>query len=445
MCSILCSSKNDKDLLQAANKFIKLRGPDHTSWYEERGLTFIHNLLSITGDYIPQPFVDEENELVCIYNGEIYNAFDFGDYKSDGECIIPLYKEYGKDFVKKLDGEYAIVLVDFKNENIILISDTFLTKPLWYGKQGKDFTIGSYKSSVELTGIKATRMKPNMCQIFDLSFNLIEEFTTYDFCLNQHKDTYNDWIKAFEKSIQKRAANNVRENIFIGMSSGYDSGAIACELNKQNISYTIYTVMGGENKQVLNDRFDIVNRTADIHKLEKCPIDYGTAKEHIKKYVEPYTFEIYSSSSDYTEFIPLTSDGGANALSLVCSNAIKSNKKIYMSGTGADEIFSDYGWNGKSMAPHSNFGGVFPNDLSPIFPWASFYGSTQISYLTKEEMVGGSYGIENRYPFLDRNVVQEFLWLSAELKNKFYKNVLNNYMRENNFPHCEEKKGFWYK
>ena len=33
----------------------------------------------------------------------------------------------------------------------------------------------------------------------------------------------------------KRAANNVRENIFIGMSSGYDSGAIACELNNQNI------------------------------------------------------------------------------------------------------------------------------------------------------------------------------------------------------------------
>ena len=82
--------------------------------------------------------------------------------------------------------------------------------------------------------------------------------------------------------------------------------------------------------------------------------------------------------------------------------------------------------------------------LEPIFPWASFYGSSQITYLTKEELVGGSYGIECRYPYLDRQVVQEFLWLTAELKNKFYKNVLHNYMVENNFPYSIEKKGFTF-
>ena len=239
MCSILLSNKKDKALLQNANTYIKLRGPDHTSFYEAEGLTFIHNLLSITGDFITQPFIDHESNIVCIYNGEIYNAFNSDNtYKSDGECIIPLYKKYGKNFVKKLDGEYAIVLVDFKNKNIVLASDTFLTKPLWFGKNKNDFTIGTYKSSVELTGIKATRMKPNTCQVYDLEFNLLEEFTVYDFWLNQHKKTYDDWNKAFENSIKKRAANNVRENIFIGMSSGYDSGAIACELNKQKIKFT---------------------------------------------------------------------------------------------------------------------------------------------------------------------------------------------------------------
>ena len=31
--------------------------------------------------------------------------------------------------------------------------------------------------------------------------------------------------------------------------------------------------------------------------------------------------------------------------------------------------------------------------------------------LMKEEMVAGSYGIETRYPYLDRFVIQEFLWL----------------------------------
>mgnify|MGYP003666427205 FL=1 len=126
MCSILLTNKTDRGLLQKANAYMKLRGPDHTSVYEAEGLTFIHNLLSITGDFLKQPFIDEEAGLACVYNGEIYNTLEFDkNYKSDGECIIPLYKKYGKDFVKKLDGEYAIILVDFQNKNIILASDTF--------------------------------------------------------------------------------------------------------------------------------------------------------------------------------------------------------------------------------------------------------------------------------------------------------------------------------
>ena len=447
MCSIILSNKSDRALLENANTYTKLRGPDNTTFYEAEGLTFIHNLLSITGDFITQPFVDDMSNIVCMYNGEIYNAFNSNNnYKSDGECIIPLYKKYGKDFVKKLDGEYAIILVDFKNENIILASDTFLTKPLWFGKNQNDFTIGTYKSSVELTGIRATRMKPNTCQVYDLQFNLLEEFTVYNFWLNQHKKTYDDWTKAFQNSIKKRAANNVRENIFIGMSSGYDSGAIACELNKQNIKFTAYSVSGSENKTIIKDRFNIINKNADTHYLEgkKWLPEYRLAKRHVENHIEPYAYEIYSDRSNYKEFKKINQDGGANSLSLVCSTAIKENKKIYLSGTGADEIFSDYGWNGNAVAPHSNFGGLFPEMLESIFPWASFYGSSQITYLTKEELVGGSYGIECRYPYLDRQVVQEFLWLTAELKNKFYKNVLHNYMVENNFPYSIEKRGFTF-
>jgi hypothetical protein len=65
------------------------------------------------------------------------------------------------------------------------------------------------------------------------------------------------------------------------------------------------------------------------------------------------------------------------------------------------------------------------------------------SYIAKEEYVGGSYGIEVRYPFLDKNVVQEFLWLSVELKNKIYKSPIDNYLRVNKYPFNEgQKLGF---
>lgn len=447
MCSFLVSNSNDQEALLRSNKFIQKRGPDYTSWSTAKGITFVHNLLSITGEFTPQPFIDKENALVCVYNGEIYNAFSFSkDYKTDGECILPLYKEYGPDFVKHLDGEYAICVTDFKNKQIVLASDTFLTKPLWYGKESQTFVIGSYKSCVTSLGINnPTRMKANSCEIYDLDFNKIREFTVKEFSLKQHKNTYDDWITAYENSIKKRAAEHVSKKIFIGMSSGYDSGSIACELNKQNVKFKMYSVTGNENKNILNERFNIVKNNANMTFLENCNHDFLQARRHIFEWVEPYTYEIFSSRSNYTEHVQLHEDGGANAFSLVCQNAIKEDRKIYISGSGADEIFSDYGWNGKGMTNHSNFGGLFPEKLEDIWPWASFYGSSQISYLTKEEMVGGSYGIECRYPFLDFDVVQEFLWLKPELKNKHYKSVLHYYMKQNNFPFKEnEKIGFYY-
>ncbi len=65
------------------------------------------------------------------------------------------------------------------------------------------------------------------------------------------------------------------------------------------------------------------------------------------------------------------------------------------------------------------------------------------SYLAKEEYVGGAYGIESRYPFMDKKVVQEFLWIAQKLKNSNYKSVLHNYLSKNNFPfYVGEKIGF---
>ena len=48
------------------------------------------------------------------------------------------------------------------------------------------------------------------------------------------------------------------------------------------------------------------------------------------------------------------------------------------------------------------------------------------------ELAGsGNFNIETRYPFLDRDLVQEFLWLTAELKNKHYKAPLREYLIRN--------------
>ena len=60
--------------------------------------------------------------------------------------------------------------------------------------------------------------------------------------------------------------------------------------------------------------------------------------------VEPFKNTIHSSSSDYNEYhMNIKDDHGAGSLVAVCSLAKKDDRKIYLSGSGADELFSDYG------------------------------------------------------------------------------------------------------
>ena len=93
------------------------------------------------------------------------------------------------------------------------------------------------------------------------------------------------------------------------------------------------------------------------------------------------------------------------------------------------------------MGPNqSTFGGIFPEDLKSVYPWKNFFDGTMEMYIAKEEYVAGSFGIETRYPYLDQDVVQEFLNLTPELKNKSYKSVVYEYLKQNNFPLDKDKK-----
>jgi asparagine synthetase B (glutamine-hydrolysing) len=406
MCSFLFTDVDVNDF-DYTNHYMRFRGPDATNSIQVNEYTIAHNILSITGEFTPQPFVDHDDEIVCVYNGQIYNYDDFGDFGSDGECIIPTYKKFGERAFVTLDGEFAIVLADFKNNRLHLVTDPFATKPLWYGIEAGRIAVASYESAVKSLGIKATKLEANTILTLELdSKAFVNSIRTYEFVLHQFNDSFDGWIRAFEESVRKRT-RGIREKVFIGLSSGYDSGGIACELNKQNVPYKAYTVVGHEDQDVLRKRYEMFNSNSCGVHLQDNRWAY---KDYINKNVEEFKYRIYSSSSDYNEFnTRLQDDNGSCGLSMICDNARKEGHKIYLSGSGSDEIFSDYGFNGEKKFLHSNFGGLFPEDLATIFPWASFYGSTMVSYLAKEEYVAGSYGIETRYPYLDKYVVQEFL------------------------------------
>lgn len=442
MCSFLVTNKKITSVDQI-NKILSLRGPDDTSIHEEKNFTFLHNLLSITGEFKKQPFLDDG--IVAIYNGEIYNSDDYGTFTSDGECLIPCYKKYGETFCSHLDGEFAICLIDFNKNILIFSSDIFKTKPLFYSINEKNIGIASYSDPLYKLGfLNILKLKPNTTYVLDLNTFDLKQNTLHTFdCSNQNKKSFDDWNIAFSESISKRV-KNTNKKIFIGLSSGYDSGVICCELLNQNANFKSFSVLGTEDHEVLDKRIQILlQKQKPFQLLYKNDPELDKAVEYIKKNTEEFKYTICSSSSYYNEFdLSLTDDNGSKYFSLICQNAKKEDYKVVLSGQGPDEIYSDYGFNGQKIYNHSNFGGLFPKNLCSIFPWNSFFGSSMESYIAKEEYVGGSYGMEIRYPFLDKKLVQEFLWLDVDLKNKEYKAPLKQYLDQNNYPYFVGKKGF---
>jgi asparagine synthetase B (glutamine-hydrolysing) len=449
MCSFLISSIDFSKLdLATINRLLQLRGPDLTNFISINNIYFLHNLLNITGDIISQPFYNQDKSVVVIYNGEIYNYKSFETefnttFKSDGECLLPLYEKYGDEFFHMLDGEYSIIVFDFNKNVFYLNTDTFSTKPLFYSIENGQFGISSYPTPLKLMGFRnQEKMTANLVLTFSLStLEPINLKQVYTFNLNQSKDNYDDWCVAFENAVIKRYSE--KYPVFICLSSGYDSGSIACVLNRHNKKFYSYTITDCEKIDTLEKRLYLIKDNC-IPKL--LSFDRPTYKKHYDRLLthsENFKMRFTTNDNSLLNY-EVHEDPASTGLNYICElSKIEHNCRVYLSGSGCDELMSDYSINGQSISKCSYFNGIFPKELEDIFPkfsfdedakWKSFYRQSQEVYLMKEEMVAGANGIEGRYPFLDRQCVQEFLWLKPELKNQFYKSAVHYYMDKYNFP-----------
>jgi asparagine synthase (glutamine-hydrolysing) len=402
MCGFMVSKKG-----RGNNQFIRRRGQDATSYLVRDDLHFAHYLLHVTGEVTVQPFVD--GDVVAVYNGEIYN---WPFTRSDGENIIPAYREYGAMFPRELDGEFAIALYDFGSDRALFVTDRFASKPIWR----KGIECASYES-----GVGGRKIPANTIEAVRISTGETLYTTNYhEWDWRQTVTTYDACIAAFERAVAKRYV----PGCFIGLSSGYDSGAIACALRGKD--FKAYAVLASESRQIVMQRATLL---ADARII--ADFDIKAQERHLRDNAEDFRYCIrYDTSIGRASY---KEDYAAKALSHICMLASGEGRKVFLSGAGADEILSDY-----SLIPmQSEFKGRFPDKLEP---WANFNDSCMYSYLGKEELVGGSWGIETRYPFLDAEFVQAFLSLTPELKNKNYKAPLFEYLSKNNFPFERDRK-----
>jgi asparagine synthetase B (glutamine-hydrolysing) len=369
---------------------------------------------------------------------------------SESVYICDVYITDGYQGFQQLDGEFAIVLCDFRKNELVVATDPFGTKPCFYSL-AEGIQVSTYPSDIALEGgVEQTicDFKPNSVTRFALKTGKILEIQELlKWSLDQREPCFDSWINAFESAVEKRISHIRPGHIpFLGISSGFDSGAIHAMLLKLRAKFLGLSIVGAEDLQTLRLRQRLSENLGCSHIVFtdrdlKATVD--VVSPILQELVEDMPYEIKSDSRLVRgEPTSVLRDKASTALAVLNQQAKQFGSFVCLSGSGADEIISDYGFAGRPIFQHSNFGGLWPKDLSKIFPWSSFYGSTQQAYLRKEESVGGAFGIETRYPFLDRFVVQAYLNLTERLKNSQYKSPIAAFLESQRYPFKLEKKGF---
>ncbi|MBV9576585.1 MAG: asparagine synthase (glutamine-hydrolyzing) [Gammaproteobacteria bacterium] len=146
MCRIfgyIGEEKITKTILSEVSKLQIHGGPDAQNFIQRDRWALGNNRLAIQGISGGEQPYTITNKISVVFNGEIYNhnalrkmleqrGYFFKD-TCDGSILPALYHEYEEDFVKLLDGMFAIAIIDERNGlKLVLASDPTGIKSLYY-------------------------------------------------------------------------------------------------------------------------------------------------------------------------------------------------------------------------------------------------------------------------------------------------------------------------
>ena len=151
ICGVVNYSGSDpvtREVLEGMLAAISHRGPDEKKFFvsPDRRAGIAANRVSIVGtESWKQPFVGEDGSAVVL-DGIITNAADLRrDLRDrgvecssgpDAEVVLACRRAYGEDFPEKLEGEFALVVIDREGDRVFLVRDHCGIKPLYYRATG---------------------------------------------------------------------------------------------------------------------------------------------------------------------------------------------------------------------------------------------------------------------------------------------------------------------
>lgn len=345
---------------------ISHRGPDDSGMFVRGQVGLGNNRLAVI-DITPkghQPMFDDERSLCIVYNGEIYNFIEIRrqlgkEYKfksnSDTEVIIYAYKKWGVNCLKHLNGMFAFVIYDIKNNLLFGARDRRGEKPLKYFFDGETFIFASEikgilpvlkekpKMDIEAIGDYLTLQyvpapKTGFQNIYKLpsaSYFVFKEgklkinkYWSLDFSKKLNLSE-NEWVEVLEEKINKSVKNRMISDVPIGafLSGGVDSGATTAFM-AMNSTKRIKTFSIG----FTDPKFDETKYSKQIAELYCTDHSYIKINSKIFKEELPKISDYYDEPFADNSLIP----------TLFLSRFARKDVTVALSGDGGDENFAGY-------------------------------------------------------------------------------------------------------
>lgn len=355
-----------KTLIKKMCDSITHRGPDDEGYYLNENVGIGMRRLSIIDlESGAQPIFNEDKSLVIVFNGEIYNYKELQiklsslGHKfltnSDTEVLIHAYEEYGVDFLQKINGMFAIAILDIKKNELFIARDRIGIKPLYYCLNDNSFLFGSEIKCILEDESVERKLNREALDLF-LSYMYVPapycmfeniykleaghfltlnsegvkktKYWDIDFKENHEKkeeDFKLEFQKLFEDSVKKRMISNVPVGAFL--SGGIDSSAIVAQMSKLSKN-PVKTFSIGFKESGYHDETNYAEQIAKKYKT-----DHKTFKvdSSILKLMDMFIHHFDEPFADYAAFP-----------TYVVSKLAKERVSVVLTGDGGDEVFGGY-------------------------------------------------------------------------------------------------------
>ena len=363
-------------LKQMANA-IGHRGPDGEGYYIDKNIGLAHKRLAIldTSNKGAQPMTSKNGVWTLIFNGCIYNFMELRQElkakghefvsSTDTEVIVEGLAEYGIDFLKRLNGMFAVAAWNSIKSELYLSRDRFGVKPLYYYFNGKtllfaseikafiphpDFKVGLNHTSLNeyftfqniftfQTLFNGVSMLPpaNTVKInCDSKLVRHNSWWDYDFSEPDEKMSFEDARSETERLFKQAVARQMVADVPVGcyLSGGMDSGSIAAIASKHVKRLSTFTA-----------GFDMSEVTG-----VEANYDERRDAELMANYFKTEHYEQVINAGDLRWSLPRVVwhledlRVGMSYPNYYISRLASKFVKVCLQGTGGDELYGGYPW-----------------------------------------------------------------------------------------------------